>query len=222
VRVKARTYQRPDGDPVGGLGDWPRGCLPLWARWNDDLDQPYTLGVEEELMLLEPVGWSLAQSSDHVLARLSDELSRHTFPETHAAVVELAMGIHPGVDGVVAELTSLRNRLSCELDPMGLIPVREMLDSLLAECRPHALALGCAGALDRVERLAAANGAARQRELVAPNGRLDDLVASLADRFHAPYRRASVARDDPRHTSDPTERSGTCAAGSHTPAPPSS
>ena len=92
----------------------------MWARWNDELDQRYTLGVEEELMLLEPAGWSLAQSSDHVLARLSDELSPHTFPETHAAVVELATGIHPDVDGVLAELTSLRNRLSCELAAMGL------------------------------------------------------------------------------------------------------
>ena len=71
-------------------------------------------------MLLEPADWSLAQSSDHVLARLSDELSPHTFPETHAAVVELATGIHPDVDGVVAELTSLRNRLSYELGAMGL------------------------------------------------------------------------------------------------------
>ena len=57
------------------------------------------------------------------------------------------------------------------IDPAArcLIPVREMLDSLLAECRPHALALGCAGALDRVPRLAAANGAARQRKFVALN-----------------------------------------------------
>ena len=47
-------------------------------------------------------------------------LSPHTFPETHAAVVELATGIRPDVDGVLAELTSLRNPLSCELDRMGL------------------------------------------------------------------------------------------------------
>ena len=86
------------------------------------------------------------------------------------------------------------------IDPAArcLIPVREMLDSLLADCRPHALALGCAGALDRVPRLAAANGADRQRKFVALNPRLDELVASLADRFLAPHRRAAVARDDPR------------------------
>jgi carboxylate-amine ligase len=384
-------------------------------------------------MLLEPAGWSLAQSSDDVLGRLSDELSRQTSPETHAAVVELATGIHPDVDGAVAELTSLRNRLSRELDPMGLavaaagthpltvrdetevsgavryrglndsmrvlvrreptmalhvhvgvpapedalrllnglrrnipvllalsanspfwrgrdcgfasartvifqafprtgpprlfadyaeyvetvdvliasgaipdpsflwwdvrlqpslgtvevrvmdaqsqvrdvaplvaliqslarleldgersspspsaevlaenrflaardgmdarlidpavrclIPVREMLDSLLSECRPHALALGCAAALDGVARLARENGAEAQRKLVALNPRLDDLVASLADCFLAPYGHVSGTRDDPRHTSDSTERNGTCAAGSHTQAPPSS
>ncbi len=383
-------------------------------------------------MLLAPAGWSLAQSSDHVLARLSDELSPHASPETHAAVVELATVIHPDVDGVLAELTSLRTRLSCELDPMGLavaaagthpmtvreetevsgavryralndslrvlarreptmalhvhvgapdpeeairllnglrrnipvllglsgnspfwqgrdsgfasartvifqafprsgpprffadyadyvdtvdeliasgaipdpsflwwdvrlqpalgtvevrvmdaqsrlrdisplvaliqslarlelegepssvvpsaevlaenrflaardgmdarlidpaarclIPVRETLDSLLAECHPHALALGCAGALDRLPRLAAANGADRQRKFIALNPRLDELVASLADQFLPPPRRASAAHGDPRHQSHPTERSGTCAAGSHTPAPPS-
>ena len=74
------------------------------------------------------------------------------------------------------------------IDPAArcLIPVREMLDSLLAYCRPHALALGCADALDRVRRLAAANRAERQRRLVAYERRLDELVASLADQFPAP------------------------------------
>ena len=361
-------------------------------------------------MLLEPRDWSLAQSSDEVLARLSDELSAHTFPETHAAVVELATGIQPDVDGVVAELASLRSRLADELGAIGLsvaaagthpltvrdetevsgavryraltdsmrvlarreptmalhvhvgvsapgdairllsglrrnipillalsanspfwqgrdcgfasartvifqafprtgpprffadyadyvetvdalitpgalpdpsflwwdvrlqpalgtvevrvmdaqstvtevaplvaliqslarlelerepssvvpsaevlaenrflaardgidarlidpaagclIPVRAMLESLLAECRPHALALGCAGALDLVQQLAAANGADRQRKFIAHNGRLDELVASLADRFLAPDWRHATAGEKHGH-----------------------
>jgi glutamate---cysteine ligase / carboxylate-amine ligase len=409
VRVKARTHRPSDGDPIGEVADCPRGSLPLWARWNDELDQRYTLGVEEELMLLEPAAWSLAQSCDHVLARLSDKLSPHASPETHASVVELATSIHPDVDGVVAELTALRNRLSLELDPMGLalaaagthpmtvreetevsgamryralndsmrvlarreptmalhvhvgvpdpedairllnglrrnipvllalsanspfwqrrdsgfasartvifdafprtgpprffadyadyvdtvdeliasgaisdpsflwwdarlqpalgtvelrvmdaqsrvrditplvaliqslarlelegepsssvmpsaevlaenrflaardgidarlidpaarglIPVRERLDSLLADCRPHAVALGCAVALDRVPRLATANGADRQRKFVALNPRHDELVASLADQFPAPDWRTATAGREP-------------------------
>ncbi len=97
-----------------------RRVYPLWARWNDELDQPYTLGVEEELMLLDPSRWSLAQSSERVVARLSGQLSPYTSPETHAAVVELATGIHPDVDGVTAELASLRARLRRELNAMGL------------------------------------------------------------------------------------------------------
>ena len=101
------------------VGDGDR-VQPSWARWNDDLGARYTLGVEEELMLLEPSDWSLAQSSDAILARLSDELLVHTSPETHAGVVELATGIHQEVDGVVAELASLRSRLSLELDALGL------------------------------------------------------------------------------------------------------
>lgn len=379
---------------------------PLWARWNDELDQRYTLGVEEEVMLLDPSQWSLAQSSDDVLARLSDELSSHASPETHAAVVELFTGVHPDVDGVVAELASLRNRLGLELRGMGLtaavagihplpfreesevsgaaryrdlgesmralarreptmalhvhvgvpapedairllnglrrntpvllalsanspfwqgrdggfasartvifqafprtglprfftsyadyveavdaliasaalpdpsflwwdvrlqpalgtvevrvmdaqstvrevaalvaliqslarlelegdcspaepraevlaenrflaardgmdarlidssarslIPVRELLDGLLTECRPHALALGCARALDRVRTLAAANGADRQRAFAAGNGCLDHLVAKLADRFLTPQWRTATAEE---------------------------
>ena len=71
-------------------------------------------------MLLEPDGWSLSQSSDEVLAALSDELAPHTSPETHAAVVELATGVHREVNGAVAELGALRHRLRDELRGMGL------------------------------------------------------------------------------------------------------
>src|SRR5947208_11161225 len=77
-------------------------ALPLWARWNRELDQPYTLGLEEEVMLLEPSSWSLAQSSDGVLSQLSGELSGHTAAETHACVIELITGIHGNADDAVA------------------------------------------------------------------------------------------------------------------------
>jgi hypothetical protein len=83
------------------------------------------------------------------------------------------------------------------IDPAArsLTPVREMVDALLADCRPHALALGCADALDQVQPLAAANGAARQRAFVNHHRRLDELVARLAGRFLAPDGRAAVVRD---------------------------
>jgi carboxylate-amine ligase len=71
------------------------------------------------------------------------------------------------------------------IDPAArcLVPVREILDGLLARCRPHALALGCGAALEQVPRLAAATGADRQRAFAAYDADLDHLTADLADQF---------------------------------------
>jgi glutamate---cysteine ligase / carboxylate-amine ligase len=96
------------------------GTLPVWARWNREVEQRYTLGAEEEIMLLRPADWSLAETSDHVLAQLPDELCGHVAPETHAGVLELVTGVHNDVRGVVTELNRLRDRFGHELDAMGL------------------------------------------------------------------------------------------------------
>jgi glutamate---cysteine ligase / carboxylate-amine ligase len=93
---------------------WPRrnaqdrADWPSWARWNRASERRYTMGVEQELMLLDPSDFSLAQSGEKVLRRLSGELRAHTAPETHASVIELATGIHSDVAGAVAELAALR------------------------------------------------------------------------------------------------------------------
>ena len=71
--IESRPLAHGQARRAPGLG---AGAGPLWARWNGELDQRYTLGVEEELMLLRRSDWSLAQSSDEVLERLPDELSR--------------------------------------------------------------------------------------------------------------------------------------------------
>ncbi len=71
-------------------------------------------------MLLRPPDHSLAESSEWVLARLSAELAKHTCAETHAAVIELATGIHLDVAGAVAELAGLRSRLARELGAIDL------------------------------------------------------------------------------------------------------
>lgn len=102
------AYQRSSLVLLDGRRSFQRRAVPLWACWNGELDQRYTLGVEAELMLLDPVRWSLAQSSDEVLEQLSPELSPQTSPETHAAVVEIVTGIHTDVDGVIGELAWLR------------------------------------------------------------------------------------------------------------------
>jgi carboxylate-amine ligase len=71
-------------------------------------------------MLLQPESWSLAQSSDRVVAQLSSKLASHALQETHAAVIELRTGVHTDVVGALAELTALRRRLFDELSALGL------------------------------------------------------------------------------------------------------
>lgn len=71
-------------------------------------------------MLLDPSDWSPAQCSDLVLCRLPAELRERASPETHAAVIEIASGIHVDVAGAVAELSALRRRLALELRSLGL------------------------------------------------------------------------------------------------------
>jgi hypothetical protein len=83
---------------------------PSWAWWSEGAGRCYTVGVEEEVMLLDPSDYSLSESGDGVLGRLSDELAAHMRPETHAAVIELATGIHVQVAAAVAELAALRSR----------------------------------------------------------------------------------------------------------------
>jgi len=112
----ARTrHRRADRD-----AEADRGIRPFWARWNSTVERRYTVGVEEELMLLQRSDHSLAQSSDEILARLSGDLRACTSPETHASVIELATGIHLDVAGAATELAGLRARLARELSVIGL------------------------------------------------------------------------------------------------------
>jgi glutamate---cysteine ligase / carboxylate-amine ligase len=92
-----------------------------WARWNGDLERPWTVGIEEELMLLDPDGWALANRVDDVLEALPAELAGHTAPETHACVLELRSAPHTTVAGAALELGGLRERVDATLrEELGL------------------------------------------------------------------------------------------------------
>ncbi|HEY3187254.1 MAG TPA: YbdK family carboxylate-amine ligase, partial [Solirubrobacteraceae bacterium] len=77
-----------------------------WAQWTPTA--PFTLGVEEEVMLLDPWTWGLAQAIDEVLPRLPGALAARVTAETHAAAAELATGVNPTVGDAVRELRDLR------------------------------------------------------------------------------------------------------------------
>jgi carboxylate-amine ligase len=65
------------------------------------------------------------------------------------------------------------------------VPAHELLADLVAVCRPHAEALGCAAELEGVSGLAEKTGAQRQMELSKSLGSLPPLVGVLADDFVA-------------------------------------
>ena len=71
-------------------------------------------------MLLDPRDWSLAFRSDEVIADLPPDLRDRVTPETHAAVMEVATGVHRRVADAVAELAELRRKMSRALAGQGL------------------------------------------------------------------------------------------------------
>jgi carboxylate-amine ligase len=92
---------------------------PQWAHWPSDGPE-WTLGVEEEVMLLHPGSWDLAQAIDDVLDALPDDLSTKICSETHSAAIELNTAIHKTVTSAVTDLSGLRARLAEVLDGIGL------------------------------------------------------------------------------------------------------
>ena len=54
-----------------------------WSRWAPRPESCWTIGVEEEVMLLDPSDWALASQADAVMSRLTGELASHASTETH-------------------------------------------------------------------------------------------------------------------------------------------
>jgi glutamate---cysteine ligase / carboxylate-amine ligase len=95
--------------------------LPDWATWNAAADRPaWTVGIEEEVMLLDPATWALAHRIDTLLPELSRELVGSVSAETHACTLELATGVHLEAGRAIAELYALRVALDADLGPLGL------------------------------------------------------------------------------------------------------
>jgi len=92
-----------------------------WSDWSDaGREAPWTVGIEEEVMLVEPQGWALDSRSDEVLAALPEAMRGRTAAETHGSALELATQPHADVRGAAAELCELRGRLAKVLEPLGI------------------------------------------------------------------------------------------------------
>ena len=85
-----------------------------WAQWAPTVT-PWTIGVEEEVMLLDPSDWALASHADAVISRLSGELAGHASLETHGSALELRTDPHATVAEGLDQLEDLRGELAREL-----------------------------------------------------------------------------------------------------------
>jgi glutamate---cysteine ligase / carboxylate-amine ligase len=101
----------------------PQGAMPDWATWAGEHEVgPYSVGVEEEVMLLEPGSWELANRAEDVLSAFPVDLGAHLDTETHSSVIELQTGVHPDVEGAIGELRELRRALWETTATMGMRP----------------------------------------------------------------------------------------------------
>jgi carboxylate-amine ligase len=95
--------------------------LPDWAQWNPAVAAaPWTVGIEEEVMLLDPASGEPAWRSEDVLVRLGPGLAGHVRAETHACALELGTDPHASVAAAIAELGELRAQLGRAVRGSGL------------------------------------------------------------------------------------------------------
>jgi glutamate---cysteine ligase / carboxylate-amine ligase len=92
-----------------------------WADWNPaGAEAPWTVGIEEEVMLLDPREWSLTSRSEEVLGSLPPEMTERTAAETHGSALELGTEPHAVVGNAIAELRDLRSQLAEVIAPLGI------------------------------------------------------------------------------------------------------
>lgn len=94
--------------------------IPDWARWPDPDRPAWTLGVEEEVMLLDAETLALAPAIEEVLDALPQSLRERVTSETHSSALEMATGVHPTVDAATSEMARLRSELANALEGLGL------------------------------------------------------------------------------------------------------
>ena len=98
-----------------------RATTAHWAEWRPHQSgAEFTVGIEEEVMLLHPHDWSLAQQIDRVIPVLPADLGAHVTPETHKSALELATGVHATAAQAATELRALRRCLEEHLSVLGL------------------------------------------------------------------------------------------------------
>lgn len=80
----------------------------------------FTIGIEEELMILDPDGWGLAQRIEQLLEAVPAEFEGQVKPELFQAVLEIATKPHDHLPGAGRELVALREAVIAITESAGL------------------------------------------------------------------------------------------------------
>jgi glutamate---cysteine ligase / carboxylate-amine ligase len=80
----------------------------------------FTVGIEEELMILDPDGWGLAQEIERLLAAVPKDISGQVHPELFQAVLEIATSPCESVSAAGRELADLRTAVIAAAAGEGL------------------------------------------------------------------------------------------------------
>ena len=107
--------------------------MPAWATWPEPHEQgAYTVGIEEEVMLLDSLTWALAHRIDSVLPRLPHGRTTSFTAETHGSALEIQTVVHGsyrlGGEGTGGAAARARRDADAALDAGG-------------ERRPHRFAV---------------------------------------------------------------------------------
>jgi len=95
--------------------------MPAWAEWNErTAADAWTVGIEEEVMLVSPETWLPVSRCEDVLAALPPTVADHARAETHGSALELATAPHATVAAGIAQLSALRAELVATLDELGM------------------------------------------------------------------------------------------------------
>jgi carboxylate-amine ligase len=94
--------------------------LPDWSKWKQHESADYTIGIEEEVMLLDGEGFSLANRVESVMPRLPEQVVDQATRETQNSVIELCTEVHTSVDAAVAQSRHLRAELADSIAELGL------------------------------------------------------------------------------------------------------
>ncbi len=82
---------------------------------------PFTVGIEEELMILEPETYALAQAIERILGAVPNHFANQVKPEFLRCVLEIATGVHKSVASAGEELRELRNCVIGVAEGCGLL-----------------------------------------------------------------------------------------------------